>query len=253
MRIEPWEIGAGRTRAWARLIGLSALTGAVLGVIGFLNGDLLICIFDWLCLIVGGAVVAGLLVPALVKLGRRVGLAFAPALAVSVLLTAAPISVLAALFGYWAWPKVAGRLAVGDWYIETLLVEALVVGLWVLVEAMIPAGDSRAGQPEQGLVAPAAGSALAEDDVACLGMEDHYVRVYRSSGASLELMRLQDAIAQYGVAEGLRVHRSWWVARAAVSSVDRHGRNWRLRLKSGLVVPVARNCVAELRRLGWIR
>jgi len=77
-------------------------------------------------------------------------------------------------------------------------------------------------------------------------MEDHYVRVHRASGSTLELMPLQDAIARYG-SGGLQVHRSWWVAADAVVGAERDGRNWRLRLSNGQRVPVARNRIAATR------
>jgi DNA-binding LytR/AlgR family response regulator len=67
----------------------------------------------------------------------------------------------------------------------------------------------------------------------------------------LELMALQDAIARYG-RDGLHVHRSWSVAAGAVVEPARPGRNWRLRLGNGLIVPVARNRVTAVRALGWI-
>jgi len=44
------------------------------------------------------------------------------------------------------------------------------------------------------------------------------------------------------------VHRSWWVAADAVTGAERDGRNWRLRLSNGLLVPVARNSVAAVRQ-----
>jgi DNA-binding LytR/AlgR family response regulator len=90
------------------------------------------------------------------------------------------------------------------------------------------------------------------EPVMCLQMEDHYVRVHRASGSILELMPLQEAIARFGGAGGLQVHRSWWVAGAAVAGAERDARNWRLRLTNGLIVPLARNRVAEARARGWI-
>nr|QQZ51292.1 LytTR family transcriptional regulator DNA-binding domain-containing protein [Phenylobacterium glaciei] len=70
-------------------------------------------------------------------------------------------------------------------------------------------------------------------------MEDHYVRVHTAVRSELILMRLSDAVARTG-REGLQVHRSWWVARDAVTEVIRDGRNLRLKLLNGLEVPVAR-------------
>jgi DNA-binding LytR/AlgR family response regulator len=47
------------------------------------------------------------------------------------------------------------------------------------------------------------------------------------------------AIARYGRSQGLRVHRSWWVARETIRRVEGQGRNSRLMLEGSLIVPVA--------------
>lgn len=89
-------------------------------------------------------------------------------------------------------------------------------------------------------------------DIVALEMEDHYVRVHTALGSALVLMRLRDAMALVAGIEGMQVHRSWWVARAAVEDVLREGRNVRLKLPRGIEVPVARAKVAELRDARWI-
>ena len=82
--------------------------------------------------------------------------------------------------------------------------------------------------------------------------EDHYVRVHGTKGSELVLMRLRDAIAELDGIEGEQVHRSWWVARDAVSSVERAGRSLQLRLTNGLTVPVARESAERLQRNGFL-
>nr|WP_310542508.1 LytTR family DNA-binding domain-containing protein [Phenylobacterium sp.] len=66
--------------------------------------------------------------------------------------------------------------------------------------------------------------------------------------SKLILMRLSDAVSRTG-REGLQVHRSWWVAKGAISHVIRDGRNLRLKLLNGLEVPVARRAVIRLKDL----
>jgi DNA-binding LytR/AlgR family response regulator len=83
-------------------------------------------------------------------------------------------------------------------------------------------------------------------------MEDHYVRIHTPTGSRLELMSMSQAIAALGGVEGRRVHRSWWVARAAVEAAEPDGRNWRLKLRGGLRAPVSRANVAPLRAAGWL-
>lgn len=84
--------------------------------------------------------------------------------------------------------------------------------------------------------------------ITCLQLEDHYVRVHVPSASTLLLMRLTDAIGEVGATSGLRVHRSWWVARDAIAAVQPRGRSLQLVLTNGLTVPVSQPYVAELRR-----
>jgi hypothetical protein len=85
-----------------------------------------------------------------------------------------------------------------------------------------------------------------------LEMEDHYLRVYTSSGNDLILHRLSDALSEVAGLDGMQVHRSYWVAREAVQATEREGRKLQLVLKNGLKVPVSRNNVAALRAAGWV-
>ncbi len=89
-------------------------------------------------------------------------------------------------------------------------------------------------------------------DILALGVEDHYVRVHTAERSEMLLMRLSDAIGEMDGIDGERTHRSWWVARDAVRTSRRDGRNLRLILHNGLEVPVSRTSVAKLKQLGWI-
>ena len=83
--------------------------------------------------------------------------------------------------------------------------------------------------------------------VLCLQMEDHYVRVHGDGGSALLLMRLNDAIAELDGVEGMRVHRSWWVAMDAVTGTLRRGRGTALLLSNGTEVPVSRSYADAVR------
>jgi DNA-binding LytR/AlgR family response regulator len=83
-------------------------------------------------------------------------------------------------------------------------------------------------------------------------MEDHYVRVHTPLGSALVLMSLSQAIAGLKDIEGVQTHRSWWVARAAITGVIEDGRKLRLRLTDGLEAPVSRARVGALRQDGWL-
>jgi DNA-binding LytR/AlgR family response regulator len=66
-------------------------------------------------------------------------------------------------------------------------------------------------------------------------------------------MRLGDAIDELAPLDGMRVHRSWWVARVGVERVKRSGERLSLILRSGAEAPVARGSVRVLKDAGWIR
>ena len=235
---ESWEPDLGQIGWWMRLLLFAAATGGAIGLIGFLSGDLLICLFDWTGMIVIGTGLAAGTLPRMIRFGRRLGLPLGAAAALAVALTAVPIACAAALFSAWAWPREVGKMAPADWYVRTLLVEAFIVAGWTMLEQV-----RRARTRNVPLSLPVA------NDVLCLQMEDHYVRIHRPGGSTIELMPMGAAIARYGRPDGLRVHRSWWVARDAVQKIEREGRKHRLVLNGGLKVPVARGSVALLRSI----
>lgn len=82
--------------------------------------------------------------------------------------------------------------------------------------------------------------------------EDHYLRLHTSKGQDLILLRLSDAVAELEGLEGAQVHRSWWVARAAVADARRGDGRATLTLKDGATVPVSRAYARALRESGWI-
>jgi DNA-binding LytR/AlgR family response regulator len=64
-------------------------------------------------------------------------------------------------------------------------------------------------------------------------------------------MRLADALAELEGLEGAQVHRSWWVARAAVTGARRGEGRATLTLKNGALAPVSRTYARALREAGW--
>ncbi len=85
-----------------------------------------------------------------------------------------------------------------------------------------------------------------------LSAEDHYLRVHTSAGTTLILMRLYDAIRALDGIEGSQVHRSWWVAKDAVSNVTRNDGKLSLTLKGGVTAPVSRGYTKALKEGGWL-
>ena len=84
-----------------------------------------------------------------------------------------------------------------------------------------------------------------------LEAEDHYHRVHTDRGNALIHKRLSDALTEVAAIDGLRVHRSWWVAKAAIERVERDGDRLSLRLVNGLAVPVSRTYALAVREAGF--
>ena len=80
-----------------------------------------------------------------------------------------------------------------------------------------------------------------------LAMQDHYVEVATARGRELVLMRFADALAELGGTPGLRIHRSHWVADAAVEALARDNGRLTVVLKSGTRISVSRPYVAAVR------
>ncbi|MBN8845611.1 MAG: LytTR family transcriptional regulator DNA-binding domain-containing protein [Sphingomonadales bacterium] len=106
--------------------------------------------------------------------------------------------------------------------------------------------------PEPAALTPALPLPPGFGTVRALKGEDHYIRVIGDGREEMILMRMRDAIDRLGAAEGLRVHRSWWVAKAAVAGMRRDGRTAILTLTGGHEVPVARDMMPHLRAAGWL-
>ena len=88
-------------------------------------------------------------------------------------------------------------------------------------------------------------------EIYALEAEDHYLRVHTAAGDTLILMRLYDAIRELDGIEGSQTHRSWWVARAAVTGTTRSNGRACFTLKGDLSAPVSRSFQKALRQDGW--
>lgn len=84
-----------------------------------------------------------------------------------------------------------------------------------------------------------------------MSAEDHYLRLRTDAGEALILMRLTDAVAACAGLDGAQVHRSWWVARDAVTDARKGDGRGTLILEDGREVPVSRSYYPALRDAGW--
>lgn len=85
-----------------------------------------------------------------------------------------------------------------------------------------------------------------------MSMQDHYVDVHTTRGGGLVLMRFADAMAETDGTEGVQIHRSHWVANAAVDKAVRRGGKLYLRLNDGTELPVSRSFQAAVRDAGLL-
>lgn len=248
--------------AWARYsrwrsvaigFAISTVVGLTLGVLGpfgsYLNGSLSVRIAYWLVCLWVGWLAFGISLPILARWAQTGGISawllVPPAVAVLALVPAA----LSRMLALRMWP-VVGEVTPIEWYSQCLAVSAIAtIGiLWASRQRATPARrpNPLSFDPRDRLPPHLGCSVL------CLQVEDHYVRVHTPLGSSLVLMSLSQAMAGLKDVEGIQTHRSWWVARAAITGVFEEGRNVRLRLTGGLEAPVSRLRVGVLREEGWL-
>jgi hypothetical protein len=111
----------------------------------------------------------------------------------------------------------------------------------------LPPGEAPGTSPFLRRIPPRLGSELRY-----IATEDHYLRIVTALGSDLILFRLSDAIAELDPGLGRQVHRSYWVARQAVASVERDAHRTTLLLTDGTRVPVSRTYLKALREAGWL-
>lgn len=76
--------------------------------------------------------------------------------------------------------------------------------------------------------------------------DDHYLRVHTDRGTTLIHMTIGEAERLLQREDGVRTHRSWWIARAALQSVTRTAGRTTVELRCGIHAPVARARVAAV-------
>jgi LytTr DNA-binding domain len=191
------------------------------------------------------------------RLARRHGIGLPAAWAIAIGAVTLPMTLWLWYFG----PEIdpSRRLPRGGEFLETylqiLVIAVLAIGGLGLVRARLTEAPAPARQGDDAGIGEMLAARLPRHlgrDVQALRMEDHYVRVYTPQGEALLLMRMSDAVRDVRCIDGAQVHRSWWIARAAIDRIEGGGRQLRLRLVNGLEVPVARRRLAELKAQRWL-
>jgi hypothetical protein len=261
---------AGTPREWATDLAIMTALGVFLGVIGpfgsFNGGPVEARIAYWVANMWIGFIALSTIVRLAARGAMRFDLPVWFVIAVGVAVGALPLAIALRFFSAWVWPPNHGQMTpLFTQYAQTMaLSEPVSFAYYFLVERGWRAAAKRGWNtapdpaPAQRPAAGVGGRFLDRlpprlgRDLLCLQMEDHYVRAHTSTGSDLILTPLKDAIAELGATDGLQVHRSWWVAKAAVAAPLTSGRNLSLRLSNGLEVPVSRASVAKLRAAGWL-
>jgi hypothetical protein len=239
---------------WARDFAAVTAVGVFLGLLGpfgsFLNGPAWQRVPYWLLMAWLGFFVYGAVIRLILSRAPSRRAAWI-ALAGAAVLLSAPFGLISWWIAHAMWPALSSvpHLTPQLWCLEGLIITAPQVALFsIAIERRRRAAGEKRGPPSPG--AGLLGAAPSE--VLCLQMEDHYVRVHTAGGSRLVLATMAQAVAGLGRAQGLRVHRSWWVADKAVAGAAAEGRNLRLALTNGLSAPVARSAVAAVRAAGWL-
>lgn len=266
-RAKPLSMSEGRSllgtpREWAIDLAIITVVGIFLGLIGpfgsYYGGGPELRIAYWVANMWIGFLILATTVRLSILVALRTDMPIWFAIALGVAVGALPLSLILSLFSGWFWPPTHGHFGLD--YVQygqaLVMAEPLAFGFYYLMRRSWPTPVSPDAHPPSSSPGGATGfldrlPPRLGRELICLKMEDHYVRAHTTRGSDLILTPLKDAVAELGD-EGLQVHRSWWVAKRAVSEPVAQGRNLYLRLSNGLEVPVSRASVAKLRAAGWL-
>lgn len=243
----------GTAREWVIDLTVAAVIGLFIGVLGpygsYLNGPLGPRVFHFVACFCVGTLIFGVLHRLAVAGADRFKVPVWLAIGVALLVGCVPLALFISWLATTLWPILRDRISPLEWYGQCVFLSAPMLAFFVarrVLKARARVVDAAPPRPSP----PAAEPRPAE--VICLRMEDHYVRVHTLAGSRLVAGPFERVIAGLGDQEGMRVHRSWWVARAAVVGAVADGRNLRLELSGGLSAPISRASVARLREAGWL-
>ena len=156
--------------------------------------------------------------------------------------------------------RMTGPGEIASLYSQVITIHLVLNGLvtWLIYGQSRPAGTAgeiAPSRPSSKAPAPPLLDRLPERlgrNLLHLHMQDHYVEVHTDAGSDLLLLRFRDALREVEGIDGAQVHRSHWVARAAVAGVERRNGRIALRLANGSRVPVSRSFAPALRDRRWL-
>ena len=269
---QPPAVHAARTVAFLRgravrslIIGLAAaLVLAVTGALGTGAAPFGLRLLYWLCVVLPGSLLGLIIAFAVDSWGRLAGRPL-PEVLLTSLLVAIPHTFIVVVASALMFGLQAITPGLVLWFgLIVMFVSLVLTAINYATAPVVPpmpmaAMAETAPAPAEAAGPPALPAALAErlpprlqsGRLLALAAEDHYLRIHTDLGSDLVLMRMVDAIALLADVPGARVHRSWWVARAAVTGTARDGDRLLLQLPGGLTAPVSRNARRDLAAAGW--
>lgn len=245
------RLGRDNVRAFA-VAGAVGVFLALSGAFGTMSLPLPMRLFYWLTLMFGGSVMGVLLGPFMArrpKIGENRVIAWA--------VIAAVITVPATIFVWGFTGLVFGGRSLESlpyFFGATGTISAAMTALTMIVNTPGPATHAppTGAPPSRVRFLERLPPKLMGAVIHAVQSEDHYLRLHTSKGSDLILVRLSDAVAELEGIEGAQVHRSWWVAREAVTEVRRDNGRVTLVLPGGVEAPVSRPNVKALKDAGWI-
>lgn len=235
-------------------VGVAAGAGALLAVLGpfgtYLNPGLIARAAYWIAATLIGFVLYGAAFAAVGLLAPPERRYRWPVLLIVTLLAGIAETAITRALAFWLWPDLMMlELPWSLWFAQVSVFGLIAMGIAERAYRRRLGPSETTSPRDPFIVAPH--RRLLPGNVLALQMEDHYVRVHTPQGSDLVLMPLTRAMESVDI-PGLRIHRSWWVARDAVVSIEGTLRAMRLHLSNGVVAPVARSAVIHLKDAGWL-
>lgn len=131
---------------------------------------------------------------------------------------------------------------------------ALVSAVIGSVRTLVHRADPPPPAPDGGDTPPVRLAArLTHDNARILAVSanDHYVIVQTNHGPEPVLLRFSDALAELEGLDGLRIHRSHWVAADAITAVRSTPQKMHVTLTDGTELPVSRSYRAAVEAAGF--
>jgi hypothetical protein len=92
---------------------------------------------------------------------------------------------------------------------------------------------------------------LRTDELVAVEAEDHYIQVHSLRGKELVYYRFRDALTDLATLDGLQIHRSAWVSRRGIQSVQEQGRVLGVLLVTGETLRASQSYKGALAQSGF--